>query len=99
MIYYYWIDRQRLLILVFDRTNLAFDVKTVTEDQRSDLDDLAHRILGIIPGSPMSLVDRIQDFETPLWPVEPRAQAILDTADRLILSPHLGLHALPIQTR
>ena len=98
VIYYYWVDRHQLLSLVFDRHNVAFEIKSIGESERSELDDLARALLEIEPGSPMSLVDCVQDFEDLLWPSDPAAHAILEKADRLILSPHLGLHALPIHT-
>ncbi len=95
VIYYYWLDRHRLLCLVLDRDHVASEIKTITPDERDALDAFAHDILAFEFGTAMSRIDGVQDFAEMLWPANKAATEILENCDRLIVSPHQVLHAIP----
>lgn len=95
VVYYYWLDRHRLLCLVLDRSDIASEIKTLTAAERDALDMFAQDILGFEFGTAMSRIDAVQDFANLLWPASKAATSILERCDRLIISPHQVLHALP----
>ncbi len=95
VIYYYWLDRQWLLCLVLDRDDVASEIKTITDGERIALDAFARDILTFEFGTAMSRIDAVQDFADLLRPTNAVATDILARCDRLIISPHQVLHALP----
>ena len=95
VIYYFWLDRLRLLIIVFDKAGSSFEIKTLDKDARESLALFAAGVQAITDETPVSWIDTVQDFADILWPGGSEATAILQRADRLIISPHRLLHSIP----
>jgi len=91
VIYFYWVDRTTLLQLVFDRRDSALEMLSVPADTRDALDAYAANLASDAPPAAFN-IDDVDHFAF-LWPTF--ASAILERADRLILSPHRVLHRIP----
>ncbi|MBA1149176.1 CHAT domain-containing protein, partial [Ectothiorhodospiraceae bacterium WFHF3C12] len=96
VLYYYWVDRNQLLRLTLDRRRHALESVHVGTGHRQALDDLAGALTSRTDRIDKHVVDGIDDFHDVLWPADGTARAILAHADRLIVSPHRQLHALPL---
>ena len=95
VVYYFWLDRLRLLIVVFDDTDTASEIKTLTPDDRSTLAAFAEGMLAMTEQTAVSWIDTVQNFSHILWPDGNASRAILQRAHRLIVSPHRLLHSIP----
>lgn len=95
VVYYFWLDRLRLLIIVFDRSDAAFEIKTISEAARAELADFAEGMLAMTEETAVSWIDSVQNFAPTLWPNNDDSHTILQRARRLIISPHRLLHSIP----
>lgn len=93
VLYYFWIDRETLLRVVFDQVECAFDTATVSAEDRASL--LAY-IDRISTSRRDKNVIEVNTFRHILWPEPGPVNDILTRADRLVISPHRLLHRLPI---
>lgn len=91
VLYYFWIDRETLLRVVFDQMHCAFDTVMVSADDRAAM-------LAYIDGiaiEPRKVVG-IDRFRKILWPEAGMMIDIIARAKRLVISPHRLLHRLPL---
>ena len=95
VLYYYWVDRNQLLRLTLDSRRHALESVRVDSQRRQALDDLASALSSRADRVDKHVVDEIDTFHDVLWPADRTARAILEEADRLIVSPHRQLHSLP----
>jgi CHAT domain-containing protein len=92
IVYFYWLTRTTLLIVVITSAELAVESKEFSADDRARLDSLIE-VLGSLRGSSLSL-DNV--FIAPLARLlTPADGRLLAGKKRLILSPHRLLHWYP----
>ncbi|MEM6939978.1 MAG: CHAT domain-containing protein [Pseudomonadota bacterium] len=96
VLYHYWLSKHDLLRLVIGPDAAAISLARFTEEERHAL-DLYAQDLGKDPAARADDFDieALDHFTTHLWPKDPASVEVLAAADRLILSPHRVLHALP----
>jgi CHAT domain-containing protein len=91
VIYYYWIDRDALLIVAIDRSQVLSVVQHVNAEMRGKLDRYTEVVRTITRMTPA--LNAVQEFSTLLLPSE--VAPVLSDNRRLVLSPHRRLHLLP----
>lgn len=95
-LYYYWLNPGQLLRVALDREAIAHDLIDVPSATRESLARYAADLQSMTDASARTLIENVQDFLTLLWPGRhPEMRAILARAERLVLSPHRLLHAIP----
>jgi CHAT domain-containing protein len=92
-VYYYWIDKQSLLIVFIDRLDCMSALQPVTPQERQDLESFASFVLRFSPTSSRSYLNKAQRFASLLAP--PWVLDRLQGKRRLLISPHQMLHAIP----
>lgn len=95
VIYFFWINSTTLLQLVFDHRCSALELVSLPADTRDALDTYAANLAADAPPAGFNIEDL--DRFPMLWPTF--ASAILERADRLILSPHRVLHRIPLDRK
>jgi hypothetical protein len=95
---YFWLDRWSLGRMVLDTHRVYVDLVSLEPDRRFQLETLAAGFMAAEARVETYLPTAIDNFRDLLWPEHASARAILADADRLILSPHRLLHALPLGT-
>jgi CHAT domain-containing protein len=96
ILYYYWCDRQTLLIAAIDRDQVVAKQVPVSAEQREHLESYARLVLRFNPSecNPDAL-DRVYVFSLLLLPVEIATHLQSPHLRRLLISPHRLLHAVP----
>lgn len=90
VVYHYWIDRHRLLIATLDRERIEAEVRELDPAERRTLEEDARALLALRG------VTRTVDTLLERWSgLLPRAKWLAEKR-RLLVSPHLLLHALPV---
>jgi CHAT domain-containing protein len=92
-IYYYWIDNQNLLVVTIDQNRFIAELKSVSEKERTELDEFARYVLEFSKSSTFSYLERVTRFSSLLLPQQ--GSSILQDKKRLLVSPHKLLHAVP----
>ena len=97
ILYYYWLDSERLLIVLIDRHKVIHELKSVT-DQCGALERFCAGILEP-PTSrsgldQRSILDPLDTFAPLLFP-KAIAEGLTKEHNRLLISPHQMLHAVP----
>lgn len=92
VIYYYWLDKQHLLVAFVDRENVSAEICHVSENDRTTIDEMASLAQRVTRSS--GYLDEIKTLSDLLLPGNCRK--LLSTKERLLLSPHRYLHALPL---
>lgn len=92
---YYWMDRLTLLIVTIDREAAVPEVRTITEDDRSRLEQFATYVLTFSQVSAPGYLDTVERFSSFLLPSAQEAISALERKARLVLSPHRLLHSIP----
>jgi CHAT domain-containing protein len=93
IIYYYWLDKHSLLIIVIDQKRVLPILRILTDKQQTQLQNFANFVLDLTEQSPVSHLDSVQTFSFLLLPEE--AAPLLEEKQRLLFSPHRLLHAVP----
>jgi CHAT domain-containing protein len=97
ILYYYWLDKETLLIVVIDRRNDISALQSVTPKQRTDLEKYASFVLRFSPApsdrTEPAYLDTVQRFTSLLLPQW--VKSCLQDKRKLLISPHRLLHALP----
>lgn len=91
VVYYYWLDKQNLLIVTIDQNRVEPELRTITLERRNSLEEDAKSILKLTPKSTKNKPDKLLQSWSLLLP----EVTWLEDKRRLIFSPHQVLHALP----
>jgi CHAT domain-containing protein len=92
---YYWLDRLTLLIVTIDREAAVPELRPITEDDRSRLEQFAAFVMTFSQVSPPGYLDTVKEFSSILLPSAEKAMAVLESKGRLVVSPHRLLHSIP----
>ena len=93
IIYYYWIETYTLLIAIIDQHHVVPVIRTLSKEQHSRLKAFAEFVLNLKPYEIFSRLNSVRDFAALLLPEE--GSSLLAGKQRLLVSPHRLLHALP----
>lgn len=93
VVYYFWLDRETLLISTLDRTRLVSELRAVSGAEREALEAYAHYVLAFKQESAKGELDKVRNFSALLMP--DKGSPLLREKERLIFSPHRLLHAFP----
>jgi CHAT domain-containing protein len=91
VVYYYWLDKQNLLVITIDQRRVEPELRTITLERRKSLEVDAKTILELTLKSNKTRADKLLQPWSMLLP----EVTWLKEKRRLILSPHQVLHALP----
>ncbi len=93
IIYYYWIDNQNLLVVTIDQNHFIAELKRVSENERTDLDEFARYVLAFSNSGNLNYLEKVTKFSPLLLPQQ--GISILQSKKRLLVSLHRLLHAVP----
>jgi len=96
VIYYYWIDRQTLLITTLDQRRVETELRAVSPEDWQALKNLTDFILKPKERNMTYLEREVRKLSRLLLPSA--APARLRNKRRLLISPHRMLHAFPFQS-
>lgn len=91
IVYYYWLDKNALLIVTIDQQHIIPELRLINQPQRVELEAFTQFVLKLQSSS--GYLDKVQSFSSLLLPQE--ATSLLDKKQRLLFSPHRLLHAIP----
>jgi CHAT domain-containing protein len=97
VLYYFWLDRRRLLVVFIDRRDFAHRIITISDEQAASLERWCARILAREDVDLLRMsehLDKVDRFASFLLPAFIR-KALSARHTRLLISPHHMLHALP----
>jgi CHAT domain-containing protein len=94
ILYYYWLNSTDLVIAAMDRAEHRIAIVNSAE-YRTEFESYANDVLNFTPGKTcVSPFDSVKDFSRLLLPRELRE--IFRKKRRLLISPHLLLHSIPL---
>ena len=93
VLYYYWLDRTRLVLVAIDRQQVTPHVRMLSEPTRTMLERLSATVLH--PATRRSPDDVEPDDELSELLLPEAFAAVLEGKERLTVSPHRVLHTVP----
>jgi CHAT domain-containing protein len=94
ILYYYWLDSATLLIVTLDRERIVPELRTISAQQREKVEKTASDLLSAKEPHMAGLKKRVKALSW-LLPQESAAIACLQSKQRLLISAHRALHAIP----
>jgi CHAT domain-containing protein len=93
VLYYYWLDKQTLLIVLIDYQEIISNLQLFTDKERRKLEKFTHAVQA--PSETQTFLKNVSIYSLLLLPQWVKAN--LRGKRRLLISPHRLLHALPFQ--
>ncbi len=94
IIYYYWLDENRLLIVTIDQQDVITELKNISDNEKRDLEKFSSKVLKPINQfNEERFRDALLGFSQILLPQD--STNILNGKQRLLISPHRLLHIIP----